>query len=122
MSSTSTVPTSRSTLPAPTGTHPIGRISTECEDRDRVDPYAPDPVTPRDLVLWIWYPADPTSSGAPADFRDVKIGGPAGLINIALPQERPRYIARAAVVPPVAGWPVAAAPAGFCAWRGQHST
>ena len=68
MSSTSTIPTSRSTLPAPTGTHPIGRISTECEDRDRVDPYAPDPSTPRHLVLWIWYPADPTSSGAPADF------------------------------------------------------
>ena len=68
MSSTSTIPTSRSTLPPPTGTHPIGRISTECEDRDRVDPYAPDPSTPRHLVLWIWYPADPTSSGAPADF------------------------------------------------------
>ena len=68
MSSTSTIPTSRSTLPAPTGTHPVGRISTECEDRDRVDPYAPDPVTPRELVLWIWYPADAGSSGAPADF------------------------------------------------------
>ena len=68
MSSTSTIPTSRSTLPPPTGTHPIGRISTECEDRDRVDPYAPDPSTPRHLVLWIWYPADPTSSGAPAEF------------------------------------------------------
>src|SRR4029453_16305293 len=68
MSSTSTIPTSRSTLPAPTGTHPIGRISTECEDRDRVDPYAPDPSTPRHLVLWIWYPTDPASSGAPADF------------------------------------------------------
>ena len=68
MSSTSTIPTTRSILPPPTGTHPIGRISTECEDRDRVDPYAPDPLTSRKLVLWIWYPTDVGASGTPAEF------------------------------------------------------
>jgi hypothetical protein len=68
MSSTSTIPTSQSILPPSTGTHPIGRISTDCADPDRVDPYATDPLTPRELVLWIWYPTDAGSSGAPAEF------------------------------------------------------
>ena len=35
--------------------------------RDRLDPYAPDPSTPRRLVLWIWYPTEPTVAGAPAE-------------------------------------------------------
>ena len=60
--------TSRSTLPAPTGTHPIGRISTECVDRDRVDPYAPDPFTPAASGAVDLVPGRPELSGAPADF------------------------------------------------------
>jgi dienelactone hydrolase len=68
MSSTSPTSTTRSALPRPTGTHSIGRISTDCEDPDRADPYAPDPSTARQLVLWVWYPADPRSAGPPADF------------------------------------------------------
>ncbi|MET0326252.1 MAG: hypothetical protein ABW219_13590, partial [Ilumatobacteraceae bacterium] len=62
-----TTPTRRSTLPALTGSHRIGRVSMEIEDHDRLDPYAPDPSTPRRLVLWIWYPIERTSSGAPAE-------------------------------------------------------
>ena len=46
----------------------VGRISAECTDPDRSDPYADDPATRRQLLLWIWYPAEPSSSAQPADY------------------------------------------------------
>ena len=68
MSSASAASTTRQTLPLPTGTQQIGRMSTDCEDPSRCDPYADDPATRRKLVLWIWYPAEPRSCGQEAEF------------------------------------------------------
>ena len=54
----------RHALPHPRGPHPVGRMSMECTDPGRFDPYAADPATRRELVLWIWYPAEPSVLGA----------------------------------------------------------
>lgn len=47
------------TLPAPTGPHRVGRTVYDWTDLARSDPYAPRPSTPRELSVWVWYPADP---------------------------------------------------------------
>src|SRR4029450_8217868 len=57
-----------SAVPQPTGPYPVGRTVRQWTDPSRTDPYAADPSEPRSLVLWIWYPASPTS-GPPARAR-----------------------------------------------------
>ena len=44
-------------LPAPTGPHPVGRIALDLVDRDRNDPFARRPGTPRKLAVCVFYPA-----------------------------------------------------------------
>ncbi|MGH9270999.1 MAG: hypothetical protein ACRDZ2_06980 [Ilumatobacteraceae bacterium] len=39
-------------VPAPTGTYAVGRTSFEWVDVARPDPYAPDPTSARQLVVW----------------------------------------------------------------------
>jgi dienelactone hydrolase len=46
-------------LPAPTGRHPVGRVSFEWVDRARAEVYSSDPQDRRELVVWLWYPAAP---------------------------------------------------------------
>jgi hypothetical protein len=53
------------TLPAPTGPERVGRTVYDWTDPARADPYAPGRGTPRELSVWVWYPADP-APGAPA--------------------------------------------------------
>jgi predicted dienelactone hydrolase len=50
-------------LPRPTGPFAVGRVSTTWVDTARVDPFAPTPEQQRELVVWIWYPAE-RSEGA----------------------------------------------------------
>src|SRR5215469_14586976 len=52
------------TLPAPTGPYPIGRLQFDWTDRGRTDPLAPAPGIPRELSVWLWYPA-PRHTGGP---------------------------------------------------------
>ncbi|WP_188316863.1 alpha/beta hydrolase family protein [Solihabitans fulvus] len=47
------------TLPAPTGPSPVGRAVFDWTDHSRVDPYAPQGSTPRELSVVVWYPAAP---------------------------------------------------------------
>jgi predicted dienelactone hydrolase len=47
------------TLPKPIGPYVVGRTFFDWVDRTRVDPFAPTPGTPRELPVWIWYPAKP---------------------------------------------------------------
>lgn len=47
-------------LPAPTGPHAVGRATFDWTDAQRVDPLAPQPGTPRELSVWLWYPAADT--------------------------------------------------------------
>lgn len=49
------------TLPAPTGPYAVGRIGYDWVDAARADPYSPDPQARRELMVWVWYPADPAA-------------------------------------------------------------
>jgi predicted dienelactone hydrolase len=55
------------TLPTPTGEYAIGRTNFEWTDTSRIDTLALKP-TPRELFLWIWYPATKESNAIPADY------------------------------------------------------
>ena len=47
------------TLPEPTGPFAVGRASYVWGDAEQADPMAPRPNTKRELVAWVWYPAEP---------------------------------------------------------------
>jgi dienelactone hydrolase len=47
------------TLPAPGGPLPVGTTVVSLEDADRLARYGSAPASPRELVLQVWYPADP---------------------------------------------------------------
>ena len=55
-------------LPRPTGPFAVGRISTTWVDTSRVDPFAPAPGTHRELVVWIWYPAQRSDRAQTAEY------------------------------------------------------
>ena len=48
-------------LQQPSGRFAIGTKTIHLIDTDRADPYAPDPTKPRELMVQLWYPADPGS-------------------------------------------------------------
>jgi predicted dienelactone hydrolase len=48
---------SETTLPAPTGAYAVGRALDAWTDHPHLDTLAPAPGTPREVVVWIWYPA-----------------------------------------------------------------
>jgi dienelactone hydrolase len=56
------------TLPAPTGPDRVGRTTYDWADGARTDPYAPRASTPRELSVWVWYPADPAPAAAPTTY------------------------------------------------------
>ncbi|HEV8580161.1 MAG TPA: family membership [Thermoanaerobaculia bacterium] len=55
-------------LPRPTGPFAVGRISTTWTDTARMDPFAPPPARPRELVVWIWYPAQRSARAQTAEY------------------------------------------------------
>lgn len=71
-------------LPAPTGSYPVGRTLFDWTDHGRPDPLAPRPGLPRELSVWLWYPATheaagPQSPYAPGDWGQLHFSGPVGL-------------------------------------------
>ena len=54
-------------LPAVTGPHAVGRVELALTDATRSDPFATD-GRPRELAVWIWYPAVAGSSGPAAPY------------------------------------------------------
>jgi len=56
------------TLPHPSGPFPVGRSSYEVIDPRRAEIYSQDPDDKRDLVIWVWYPAEALPGGAPAEY------------------------------------------------------
>jgi len=55
-------------LPTPTGPFAVGRAIYDWTDPDAIDPLAPAPNTKRELLVWIWYPAERRSSDKVADY------------------------------------------------------
>lgn len=55
-------------LPAPTGPFAVGRAVYDWTDADGVDPLAPAPNTKRELLVWVWYPAERRASDKIADY------------------------------------------------------
>jgi dienelactone hydrolase len=47
------------TLAAATGPQAVGRTGFEWIDRTRDEPFTDDPADHRELVIWMWYPAEP---------------------------------------------------------------
>jgi dienelactone hydrolase len=56
------------TLPATGGAYRVGRIVTEWTDQSRTDTLSPTPGKPRELAVWLWYPAPKDASGPRAAY------------------------------------------------------
>jgi dienelactone hydrolase len=56
------------TLPVPTGPFPVGRVVYDWA-ADQPEPLAPVSGTKRELLVWIWYPAEVKSSPVVDDYR-----------------------------------------------------
>ena len=50
------------TLPKPTGPYPVGTRIIYLKDSSRTEDKAEKPGTPRELVVQLWYPADPSNN------------------------------------------------------------
>jgi dienelactone hydrolase len=73
-------------LPPPTGPDRVGRTVYDWVDQSRMDPFAPTGSTPRELSVWVWYPADPapgarTASYWPPDWQRA-LGGAGGVNDL----------------------------------------
>jgi len=58
------------TLPTPQGPYAIGTEVRHLVDQKRRDPFGSDPAAPRELMVQIWYPADPSAAGKVAPYRE----------------------------------------------------
>jgi predicted dienelactone hydrolase len=56
------------TLPPPTGSYTVGRTTFEWIDTARDEPFTPDSADQRELIVWVWYPAEPSSGADGADY------------------------------------------------------
>lgn len=56
------------TLPVPTGSYSVGRTLFDWTDHGRTDPLAPQPGLPRELSVWLWYPAAREAASHPAPY------------------------------------------------------
>ena len=86
-------------LPAPTGPDRVGRTVYDWEDQSRMDPCAPNGSTPRELSVWVWYPADPRSDARTATYWPTnweRALGESGVIN-DLSHTRPALVRTHAV-------------------------
>ena len=54
-------------LPTPTGAFAVGRTQYVWRDAAHTDPLAPQPSTPREVLAWIWYPAEPRQPSQTVD-------------------------------------------------------
>lgn len=60
-------------LPLPTGSFAVGRTIFHWTDRAHPDPAAPVPGSPRELLIWIWYPASAPALPRAADYLPVRL-------------------------------------------------
>jgi len=118
-------------LPTPTGPFPVGRIIGDWVDDSTSDSLAPAPGTKRELLAWIWYPAAPASSAAPADYMPAPLReavehdlGPllGGFLTRDLAKVHAHSTADAPVSPRQSFWPVVIFRAGASGEVVSYST
>ncbi len=65
------------TLPTPTGAFAVGRGIYDWTDDKTLDTLAPVPGTKRELLVWIWYPAEAAQSAAIDEYLPPQVRAPA---------------------------------------------
>ena len=63
-----TAPTLQPALPTPSGKYPIGRQAFDLIDTSRKDQLSPDSSAHRELMIYIWYPAQPSAPQPHAEY------------------------------------------------------
>jgi dienelactone hydrolase len=72
------------TLPAPTGSFTVGRSLYHWVDDKTPDALAPVPGTKRELLVWIWYPAEQSGAAVIDDYVPALVRAPANRVGGAL--------------------------------------
>ena len=73
-------------LPEPSGPFEIGTLSMYFVDEDRTEIYGPEPGGPRELMVQVWYPADPGPNAEPGSWsEDIDQIGPANAERLGFP-------------------------------------
>src|SRR5579859_371173 len=60
-------------LPTPTGTFDVSRVIYDWTDDASLDKLAPVPGTKRELLVWIWYPAEAGQAARTNDYLPVHL-------------------------------------------------
>jgi predicted dienelactone hydrolase len=55
-------------LPSPTGSYRVGRNEFDWIDSSRTDPFSDRPGEKREILVWVWYPADAAQGGHAAPY------------------------------------------------------
>ena len=55
-------------LPAPSGSYAVGRVSFDWVDETRVETFAQNQEAKRELMVWLWYPAEPVPNVLPDEY------------------------------------------------------
>jgi predicted dienelactone hydrolase len=61
------------TLPVPTGSYAVGRVAVDWLDDSRIDAFAPNAGTKRELPVWIWYPAPRDAAQPRAEYMPARL-------------------------------------------------
>lgn len=73
-------------FPAPTGPLPIGTVTFHWVDASRPEPVTPDPDDVREVMVQVWYPAEPVPGASPAPYMEhIDIAGPEIATGLGLP-------------------------------------
>src|SRR5436189_6346238 len=69
------------TLPAPSGTFAVGRQIFDWTDANAMDALAPKAGTRREVLVWIWYPAQRDASATVAEYwpAELKAAAPSAV-------------------------------------------
>jgi len=73
-------------LPEPSGPFEVGTLSLYLVDENRAEIYGPEPGGPRELMIQLWYPANPDPDATPGPWTDdLDRIGPANAQRLGFP-------------------------------------
>jgi predicted dienelactone hydrolase len=73
-------------LPEPSGPFEVGTVSLHLIDEDRAEIYGSEPGNPRELMVQLWYPANPSADAEPGPWTDdLEQIGPANAERLGFP-------------------------------------